>query len=477
MVLEKRRIAIGLDVGTSSVKATAITSTGESFVHQSSPYESSTPRNGWVEQDPADWWAAIGEALSSLILDLPDAGPENTTIGLTGQMHSSVLLDSHDELVRPVILWADKRAIDECAWLTETVPEIEAIVGNPIMPAFSIAHLAWLKTHEPESFARISRVLVPKDEIRRRLGAGVFTEPSDASGTGILDTRTDTWSLSILNALGLHPSIMPPVIASHAVSGVVRELPPGSAELNRLLGVPVVGGAGDQAAQAVALGVTAAGQLGISIGTSGVAFQTLDTPRVRSFRHAYDARWLALDSTHAAGLALAWFARIGQTSVSHLAEAPVSAADAPVFLPYLQGHRDQIGAPGALVDLDVRHGAADIGYAVMEGVVFELVRLAESISGGEVPPGPVHVGGGGGRSARWRGLLANALDRSVIFSDRDSSFGAAAIAAESAGWIVEFHANDDVKPAQSHPDLSLRASIAQRHSRFTALVASLTPIG
>jgi xylulokinase len=469
------RIAIGIDVGTSSVKATAITSDGEILSRQSRPYASTIPLDGEVEQNPDDWWEAIGEALSLLLAALPHVDRENTTIGLTGQMHTSVLRDGRGALIRPAILWSDKRASAECTELSAAVPGIADILGNPLMPAFSIAHIAWLRSHEPESFGRIGSILVPKDDVRRRFGAGETTEPSDASGTGLLDTRTDEWSDRILETVGLKREMMPAILPSHAVSGRICALPPGSVELRRLFGVPVVGGAGDQAAQAVALGVTAPGQLGISIGTSGVAFRALNEPAPRSFRHAYDNRWLALNSTHAAGLALSWFALISQQPVPDLAEAPVHAETAPLFLPYLQGHRDQVGAPGALIDLDVRHGAPDIAYAVMEGVAFELVRLAESVGDGHIPPGSVYVGGGGGRSERWRSLLANALDRSVVFSDRDSSFGAARIAAEAAGWFKLFAENDRVQASKTDPDPSARALTDARHSRFSELAAILAP--
>lgn len=474
---QPRRLAIGIDVGTSSVKATVITSDGETRSYQSTPYGSTSSVADGVEQNPDDWWAAVVEVLDALLADFADIGPATTVIGLTGQMHTSVLIDSGGRVIRPAMLWSDKRAVAECAALTLEVPEIAEIIGNSVMPAFTVAHLAWVRKHEPDAYARIARVLVPKDEIRRRLGAGVATEPSDASGTGILNFTTDEWSTRILDAIGLSVSVMPMIIASHATSGVVTVHAGGPAQhFDRLLGVPIVGGAGDQAAQAVALGIDSPGHVGISIGTSGVAFVALDEPRLGAFRHAFPNQWLSLDSTHAAGLALSWLSRLTGVPVPQLAEQPAEAETAPIFLPYLQGHRDQAGAPGSLVGLEANHQAGDIAYAVMEGVAYELVRLAETVGIDALPPGPVHLGGGGGRSTRWRQLLANALGRPVLFSDRDSSFGAAALGAQSAGWYGRFEANDSLSSIEALPDASLSHLTSTRRSRFNQSAEALAAL-
>lgn len=491
------RIAIGFDVGTSSVKATALTESGRVFTASSAPYPTAIPFEGAVEQDPDHWWAAVVEAARLLLGELVQAGaqigPVSTVIGLTGQMHTSVLLGEYGEIVHPALLWSDKRAVAECRELLEAVPAFVEITGNTPMPAFTVAHLMWLRRHRPETFARVRQVLNPKDDIRRRLGAGLSTEPADASATGLFDTRTGEWSSAVAAAAGIDPAILPPVLASHEVSGAVTTTGAlGDDDVLRLLtGVPVVGGGGDQATQAVALGVTAPGLLGLSLGTSGVAFAGVAAPQPGAFRHSYDRLWLALDSTHAAGLSLTWLAGITRSPVAELTATAAGPHDSPLFLPYLQGHRDAAGggAPGAFVGLDAHHTSEHLAYAAMEGVAFELARLGTTIGGlpDRVSPAPtasgsssfdteVHLGGGGGRSALWRSILATVLGRTVVFTDRDSSFGAALIAAESAGWSAAFAAADSALRQVTEPDAALAALTRERHARFAALTEALSAV-
>jgi len=467
----EHRFAIGIDVGTSSVKGTLIADDGSTDTRRSQPYPTSSPTPKATEQNPDDWWRAVGDVLEQLVADHPQIGARTTTVGLTGQMHTSVLRDAGGDLIRPAILWSDQRGTRQCEDITRRVPDIAAITGNPLLPAFTLVHLSWLAQHEPGAFTAIASVAAPKDDIRRRLGAGTVTEPSDASGTSLLDFRTDAWSPRIAAAIGLPLGVLPPVRPSHEVTGVITRAP--TTTLDQLLGIEVVSGAGDQAAQAVALEVTSAGRLGFSLGTSGVAFQSLDQPRQGSFRHAYPHRWLALDSTHAAGLALSWWSGMTGRPVQELALGSNNPEAAPIFLPFLQGHRSAAGPPGALIGLDIRHTSADIGYAVMEGVTFEMVRLAESVGDGDVADGQVHLGGGGGASPRWRQLLADALQRTVVYTDRDSSFGAALLAAESAGWAERFRAADQSPTVLTDPgDGSQRTR--RRLARYRDLTARLS---
>ncbi|MDR1711606.1 MAG: hypothetical protein LBR58_07125 [Propionibacteriaceae bacterium] len=449
-------LALGLDIGTSSVKASAITSAGQVFSATSGTYPSANPFPGAVEQNPADWVAACHEVLAKLLPELPE-GP--LTVGLTGQMHTSVLLDANQQVLRPAILWSDQRATTQSEALNQSVSGLADITGNPLLPAFTAAHLQWVREHEPEVFARIDKVLNPKDYIRLRLGAGYATEPADASGTALLDTRDDTWSSEMLAAVGLRVGQLPEVVPSHQVTG--------RASLCGRRDAAVIGGAGDQAAQAVALGVREAGQLGLSLGTSGVAFGVWPQPIHGAFRHCYDKSWLRLDSTHAAGLALTWLSELVGHPVSELTQAWVPPETAPVFLPYLQGHRSGPGAPSACVGLSVQHGYEHLAYAAMEGVAFELDRLAREIIT-ELPE-VVQLGGGGARSEKWRALLATALDRPVRFKDRDSSFGAAVLAAEAVGWHSEFESHDRTKADMVEPIPELRKIIAERKRYFAQL--------
>lgn len=476
------RIALGIDIGTSSVKATAITESGRVLTASSAAYPTAIPFDGAAEQDPDDWWSALqtaaGDVLRTLLTEGAGISPATTTIGLTGQMHTSVLLGPDRGLVHPAMLWSDKRATAECREIREQLPGFAEITGNVPMPAFTVAHLLWLRRHRPEAARKVASVLNPKDEIRRRLGAGHATEPADASGTGMFDTRRGQWSETILQALDLEPAWLAPVIDSHAVSGTVSGAAPHATALTGLLaGVPVVGGGGDQAAQAVALGVTKDGRVGLSLGTSGVVFAALAEPRRGCFRHSYEGLWLALDSTHAAGLSLAWLAQLTGCGVPELTSSTAGPEDSPLFLPYLQGQRDSLSAeqvPGAFVGLQAHHSRAQLAYAAMEGVAFELVRLAETMGvagprAGDAAGEPLYLGGGGGRSERWRSLIASAFGRPVCFADRDSSFGAAQLAAEAAGWADEFAAADHSRPVVAEPELDL----AERRARFEELRSSL----
>lgn len=477
------RIAIGLDVGTSSVKATALTESGRVFTASSSPYPTAVPFEGGAEQDPDDWWRATVDAARRLLVALVDAGadigPATTTIGLTGQMHTSVLIDDFGDVVRAAMLWSDKRAVDECRELLAAVPDYRDITGNAPMPAFTVTHLMWLRRHNPADFARVRRVLNPKDDIRRRLGAGFATEPADASATGLFDTRTGQWSTVVAEAAGVDRGLLPPVAPSHGVTGAVTSIGASDDDvLSLLAGVPVVGGGGDQATQAIALGVTAPGRLGLSLGTSGVAFTGVSEPRQGAFRHSYPALWLALDSTHAAGLSLTWLAGITRSSVSRLTATTAGPEDSPIYLPYLQGHRDagDRGAPGSFVGLDAHHTSEHLAYSAMEGVAFELARLGAVIGGGPVTGGEVSLGGGGGRSARWRTIIATALERTVSFTDRDSSFGAALIAAESASWADVFAAADTSSALLAEPDPALLPLLRSRRERFRELSGALSRV-
>lgn len=469
-----RRYALGLDIGTSAVKASLLADDGVTDTATSPGYPTANPQSGHAEQDPDDWWRAVGDVLAELLGRHSEVDATTTTIGLTGQMHTSVMRDEVGALVRPAILWSDRRAVAECEALSAAHPRWAEVTGNSLIPAFTAAHLAWVRAHEPELFARVRTVSVAKDEIRSRLGAGWATEPTDASAMCLMDTRTDQWSADLLGAVGITSDALPPIVPSGSVTGMVHDVP-GPMANRRLLGAQVVGGAGDQFALAIALGVVEGDSLGLSLGTSGAAVQSLTAPRLGAFRHAYPDRWLALDSTHAAGLALAWWSAIVPTSfgevdpVDHLTTHP-----APTFLPYLQGQRSGRGAPGTLTDLHVSHGPADLAYAVLEGVAQEMVRLARSVSGSSLGPGAVGIGGRAGLIPGLRALIAAGLDRPVRFSDRGSAFGAAVLAAQGAGWFDPAIHQVSHPADLTAPEPALSAHLADRLRRRQHLIEALT---
>lgn len=470
------RYAIGIDVGTSAVKAAVLTEDGSVVAVASSGYPLRSPVPGFAEQDPDDWWRATGEALDKLYDRVPSMSAENSVIGLTGQMHTSVLRDRQGLVLRPAILWCDARAGDQCRALAERSSAWEAVTGYRPIPAFTSAHLAWVAQNQPEILRRTATVAVPKDDIRWRFGAGWATEPSDASAMNLMDTATDTWSEELVELIGARASVLAPIVPSSAITGTVQASPP-MRHSARLLGTPVIAGAGDQAAQAIALGVRAPGSLGISVGTSGVAFQATDAPRPGAFRHALPDRWLALDSTHAAGLAIAWWAQVSGLSYAEFPETP-PVGDGPTFLPYLQGVRHGAGVPGTLTDLTASHTRGDIAGAVLEGVALELLRLVRKIT---VEPLVASLSVGvGGRAAELpalRSLLAAGLDRPVAHSSRGSALGAAVLAAEGAGWTDLVQAAEEATASLDHPEPRLVEHLRTRAHRFEQLLNELAGDG
>lgn len=465
---------IGLDIGTSAVKGAVISSAGNSFSYTSAGYPTRTPAPGYAEQDPDDWWRAVGEVLDLILEAHPALDASNSRIGLTGQMHTTVARDEKGAVVRPAILWSDTRASDTVRRLAmESIDWIGLTGYNPI-PAFTSAHLAWLREEEPVVFGKVHRVSVPKDDIRQRLGAGWATEPSDASAMNLMDTRTDRWAQPLLAAVGIEGSVLAPIVASDEVTGGVTELPPMGRHGNRLLGTPVVAGAGDQAAQALALGATTDQSIAVSVGTSGAAFQALRAPRAGAFRHAVPGTWLALDSTHAAGLALAWWSGIAQRPVDDISDVRTTSSDLPLFLPYLQGGRDGHGAPGTLTDLRSTHNAADIADAVVEGVGIELVRLVQAATLGHIPDQPIGVGGRAAQIEALRSVMAAGLARPIRYSGFGPSHGAALLAASAAEWSDALLRRIADETTLTLPDPVVAARLAPRMARYSHLIDQLS---
>lgn len=468
------QFAIGIDIGTSTVKGAVVSSHGGSFAYTSLPYPTSVLSPGFAEQDADHWWSAIGEVLDQIVIAHPSMSAANTIIGLTGQMHTTVIRDRTGELLRPAILWSDTRAEASASRLAKSVERWADICGYSPIPAFTSAHLAWLKDHEPDVFAKISTIAVPKDDIRARLGAGWATEPSDASAMNLMDTRADQWSAELLEIVGIGKELLPPIVPSKTITGRVRSLPPTSSAADHLVGTPVIAGAGDQAAQALALGVTGDGDIGISVGTSGAVFQSIRAPRAGAFRHALPDAWLALDSTHAAGLALAWWSSISGVPFAQVAEAVGKSAEPPTFLPYLQGARDGRGAPGTLTDLRATHGVEDISRAVLEGVAIELVRLTRLVANGSVPESPVAIGGRAAQIGALRELLSAGLQRTVTHSARGPAYGIAALAADTNGWLAQHQALNVDREDTVDPDPETVKLFTARFARYVQLTEQLS---
>jgi xylulokinase len=412
---------VGLDVGTTGVKALAITPDGELVASAEEHYDLSAPQPGWSEQDPEDWVRASEVALARLEVDAP-------RVGLSGQMHGLVCLDERGEVLRPAILWNDQRTGTECAEIEERVglERLIALTGNRALTGFTAPKLLWLRRHEPDVYARIRRIVLPKDYVRLRMTGEWAIDAADASGTLLFDVANRRWSDEVLAALEIPHEWLPPVSESTANAG-----------------------AGDQQAAALGVGVVEPGTVSVVLGTSGVVLAALPAyahdaqARVHAFCHAVPDTWEAMGVMLNAAGALQWFhdALAPGTSFDDLvAEAGTveAGADGVLFLPYLQGERTPHADPDATASftgLALRHGRATLARAVLEGVAFGLRDSLELLRELGVTPATGRVSGGGARSRLWLEIVASVLglplERCVV--DEGSAFGAALLAGVAGG--------------------------------------------
>ena len=443
---------LGIDAGTSSVKALLIDDAQRVLAEGSVPLDVQRPRPLWSEQDPADWWRATEAAVAQVRAAAPDGWAGLDGIGLSGQQHGAVLLDDADQVLRPAILWNDGRAFAECAELERRVPDFRARASNRAMPGFTAPKLLWVERHEPDTFARTRTVLLPKDWVRLCLTGERVGEMSDASGTLWLDVGARDWDDMLLAACGLTRARMPHLVEGSAPSGVLL---PALAAAWGLPGrhVVVAGGAGDNAASAVGIGAVAAGEGFLSLGTSGVVFAATDHLVARpertlhAFCHALPGRWHVMAVALTASSALSWLSGVlGQPDVGALlARVEVCAADpawrraAPLFLPYLTGERTPHNDPDAaamFAGLRPEHGADALTYAVLEGVAFALADGLDVVREAGVQMHGCALVGGGSRSRFWAGMLADTL-RLTLRLPRGgvlgASLGAARLAMLAAG--------------------------------------------
>lgn len=473
---------LGLDLGTSSVKAALIDETGAVVGEASAPLQVSRPGPRMSEQAPGDWWRAVERAMTGLRPSLASV----EAIGLSGQMHGAVLLDAAGEVLRPAILWNDGRSEAECAWLEEHSP-VRAVTGNCAMPGFTAPKLLWVRRHEPAVFAATATVLLPKDYLRYRLTGELVGEMSDASGTLWLDVARRRWSDEMLAATELGPSNMPRLVEGSEVSGTLR---PELADAWGMSRVPVIGGAGDQAAGAVGAGAIAPGTSFVSLGTSGVyfapdiAYRPNPEGGVHAFCHALPGLWHQMSVILSAASALTWV--VGLTHAESEAalldeiESAGVRAGTLFFLPYLSGERtphNDANALGAFVGLHHDIGRAELGQAVLEGVAFALADGQRALTDAGAELGEVSVIGGGARSTWWGRTLAAALGRPLTYR-RDAAVGPALGAARLAMLGASGAEPADVCPpapveAVVEPSAGDIARAAERQAEFRGLYADL----
>ena len=474
---------VGLDVGTTGVKAVALSPEGEVLAVATRPYALSTPRAGWAEQDPEDWWRAAESALGEVATGRDVAG-----IGLSGQMHGLVVLDAAGRVIRPAILWNDQRTAAECAEIEERLglERLVALTGNRALTGFTAPKLLWLRRREPDAYGRIARVLLPKDYVRLRLTGEWAIDASDASGTLLLDVARRRWSDEVLEALDLPIDWLPPVLESPVQAGAV------GASRRLLQATPVAAGAGDQPAAAVGVGADRPGVLSVVLGTSGVVLAPLPAyahdreGRVHAFCHAVPGAWQAMGVMLSAAGSLQWLRDRLAPDVPFDRLLDEAAAWEPgagglLFLPYLAGERTPHADPdarGAFVGLELRHDRGALVRAVLEGVAFGLRDCLELLRALGVEAASARVSGGGARGRLWLEIVASVLDLPLepTASAEGSAFGAALLGGVAGGVFDDVH--DAVERCVRvtdvvEPDHARRDAYAELYSRFRALYPAL----
>ena len=448
---------IGVDIGTSGTKSLLIDPDGNILAEASASYDVLMPKPMWTEQDPEDWWNATVKTIRAVVKKAKAKPADVKAIGLSGQMHGSVFLYKSGKVIRPALLWNDQRTVAECEEITERAggrEQLIRMVANPALTGFTAPKILWLRNKEPKRFARLKNVLLPKDEIRRRLTGELATDVSDASGMLLLDVRKRKWSKELLSKLELDPDLLGTVYESDEVTGNLR--PEIAEKLGLTTDCVVVGGAGDCAAGAVGNGIVKKGILTASLGTSGVMFVHSDEPqidkqgRLHTFCHAVNGKWHMMGVTLSAAGSLQWFVenvcvelatRRGadpyQTIISEALKVP-PGSEGCLFAPYLAGERTphaDANARACFIGMTNAHNRGHLGRAVMEGVAMSLRESLEIIRGLKVPVREMRLSGGGAKSNLWKQIFADVMDQAActINAEQGPAFGVALLAGVGCG--------------------------------------------
>jgi xylulokinase len=447
-----------------------------------------SPRPGWAEQDPRDWWRACGLAVRKALQSSNLRAEDIACVGFSGQMHGAVLLDSADEVVRSAIIWCDQRSEAQ-------THELEKLFGrdaliqltcNPPLTNFTLTKLLWVREIEPANWARVAHVMLPKDYVRFRLTGERAIDMADASGTLLLDVANRRWSTTVLSKSGVDVGLLPVLHESPAVCGKVSAA--GAEATGLRAGTPVVAGAGDQAAGAVGMGIARAGAVSATIGTSGVVFAATDRPaldpqgRLHTFCHAIPGRWHVMGVTQSAGLSLRWFrdrfgviSKDGRDSYDILADEAAAApagSEGAFWVPYLMGERTphlDPNARAALLGLTASHTRGHIVRAVMEGVAYSLKDTFTIFEEVKIPVTSIRLGGGGARSPLWRQIQSDVYSHEVeiVAAEEGAAYGAAILAGTGVGaWSSVDEACDKVVRVSSRIPLSqTNSKILQQNYR------------
>jgi xylulokinase len=444
------KLFLGLDVSTTGAKALLINEKGGVVTSATAPLTLSAPHPLWSEQDPRDWWIGISKSIRQALEQAGVSGSAVTAIGLTGQMHGLVLLDEQGEVLRPAILWNDQRTGAQCDEMRSRLGKqhLIQITGNDALTGFTAPKILWVQQNEPEIYARAWHILLPKDYIRYRLTSDYAMDKADGSGTILFNLKTRDWSAEVLTALDIPAKWLPPTFEGPVVTGYVSAS--AATETGLVQGIPVVGGGGDQATQAVGVGAVQPGIIALTLGTSGVVFATTESPliepegRLHAFCHAVPGRWHFMGVMLSAAGSLQWYRDTLAPGVSfdtlvNEAGDIKAGSDGLLFLPYLTGERTPYPDPlvrAAWVGLTVRHTRAHLTRAVLEGVAFGIkdsFRLILQAGLGSIEQ--VRISGGGAKSVLWRQIMADVLGVELVTvnTTEGAAFGAALLAGVGAG--------------------------------------------
>lgn len=494
---------LGIDVGTGGTRAVIIGQDGSvlsSATEDHQPFQS--PKIGWAEQRPEDWWRAAKIAIRKALAQQNVQADQVACVGLSGQMHGAVMLDDSGNTVRPALIWCDTRTEKQCNDLTARIgrERLIQLTCNPALTNFTLTKLLWVRENEPQNWSRVRSVMLPKDYIRFQLTGERATDVTDASGTLLLDVAGRKWSREVLEAAEIDSELLPRLHQSTEISGTVSKT--GAEATGLCIGTPVVAGAGDQAAAATGMGIVAPGAVSATIGTSGVVFAATDRPaldplgRVHTFCHAMQNRWHVMGVTQAAGLSLRWFRDVitnrcdTKDRENWYAQATAETANVPagadglLWAPYLMGERTphlDSNARGMLVGLTASHTQAHIVRAILEGVAFSLKDTFTIFNEMNVPVNSIRLGGGAARSAQWRQIQADVYGHSVetVAAEEGAAFGAAILAGIGAKmWpSVQVACDEVVRVAKRIDPIPANArAMNESYSRYRQLYPAMKSI-
>ncbi len=481
---------LGIDVGTSGTRALILDEHGTVLASGTEEHANfASPQPGWAEQDPRDWWRAAALAVRKALQASGLSAESIAAVGFSGQMHGAVLLDENDEVIRPALIWCDQRTEAQAKELERTIglDRLIQLTSNPPLTNFTLTKLLWVREHEPKNWQRVRKIMLPKDYVRLRLTGESAIDVADASGTLMLDVAHRTWSNEVLSKSGIDVKLLPTLFESQDICGKLSQA--GADATGLRAGTPVVAGAGDQAAGAVGMGITRAGVVSATIGTSGVVFAATVRPsldpkgRLHTFCHAIPGLWHVMGVTQAAGLSLRWFrdrfgagpddGRDPYERMSDEAATVPAGSEGAYWAPYLMGERTPHLDPfarAAFVGLSASHTRAHLVRAVLEGVAYSLKDTFSIFKEIQVPVERIRLGGGGARSPLWRQIQADvyAHEVEILKAEEGAAYGAAILAGVGSGsWKSVDEACDAVMRVAKRVSPNKEASATMQRSYQT----------